>query len=96
MAFPSWTFLKANEDCSLQNLTDGHLFILLVIYSNGSSQVALEIKNPHANEGDVKDIGSVPRLGKCFGGGHGNTLPYSYLESPMDRGAWRATAQGLQ
>ena len=58
--------------------------------------MALEVKNPHANEGDVKDMGSVSRLGRCSGGGHGNTLPYSCLEIPMDRGAWRATAQGLQ
>ena len=26
-----------------------------------------------------------------LGGGHGNPLPYSCLENPMDRGAWRAT-----
>ena len=96
MAFSSWTLLKANEDYSLQNLTDGHLFITLVIYSNGSSQVSLEIKNPHANEGDVKDMGSVPRLGRCPQGGHGNILPYSCLEIPMDRGACRAIAQGSQ
>ena len=25
------------------------------------------------------------------GGGHGNSLPYSCLENPMDRGIWRAT-----
>ena len=48
----------------------------------------MEVKNPHANEGDVKDMGSVSRLGRCSGGGHGNTLPYSCLEIPMDRGAW--------
>ena len=26
---------------------------------------------------------------------NGNPLQYSYLESPMDRGAWQATAHGL-
>ena len=26
------------------------------------------------------------------GGGHGKTLQYSWLENPMDRGAWQATA----
>ena len=88
--------MKANEDCSLKNLTDGHLFITLVIYSNGSSQVALEVKNPHANERDVKDMGSVPRLVRCPGGGYGNILPYSCLEIPMNRGAWQAVAQGSQ
>ena len=28
--------------------------------------------------------------------GHGNPLQYSWLENPMDRGAWRATVQGSQ
>ena len=29
------------------------------------------------------------------GGGHGNSLQYSCLENPMDRGAWRAPVHGL-
>ena len=37
------------------------------------------------------DINSIPRLGRCPGGGHGNPLQYSCLENPMDRGAWQAT-----
>ena len=28
------------------------------------------------------DVGSVPGLGTCPGGGHGNPLQYSYLENP--------------
>ena len=31
----------------------------------------------------------------CSGEGHGNPLQYSCLENPMDRGAWRATVQGV-
>ena len=31
-----------------------------------------------------------------FGEGNDNPLQYSYMENPMDRGAWRATVQGLQ
>ena len=27
------------------------------------------------------DLGSIPRLGRCPGGGHGNPLQYSYLEN---------------
>ena len=41
---------------------------------------------------DVGDTGSFPGLGRSPGGGHGNPLQYSYLENPVDRGAWRATA----
>ena len=33
----------------------------------------------------------IPGLGRFPGGGHDNTLPYSCLENPMDRGAWLAT-----
>ena len=40
---------------------------------------------------DIGVAGSLPRLGKSPGGGHGNPLPYSCLRDPMDRGAWRAT-----
>ena len=36
-------------------------------------------------------LGSNFWVGKIPGGGHGNPLPYSCLENPMDRGAWRAT-----
>ena len=36
------------------------------------------------------DPGSIPGLGISPGGGRGNPLYFSCLESPMDRGAWRA------
>ena len=41
------------------------------------------------------DLGSIPRLGRSPGGWHGNTLQYSRLENPMDRGAWQATVHGV-
>ena len=53
--------------------------------------VALVVKNPHVNAGDVRDSGSTPRSGRSSGGGHGNPLQYSCLEDPMDRGAWQAS-----
>ena len=53
--------------------------------------MALVIKNPPANAGDVKRCGFNPGSGRSPGGGHGNPLQYSYLENPMDRGAWWAT-----
>ena len=49
------------------------------------------VKNPPANVGDVTDSGSIPGSGRSSGEGHGNSLQYSCLENPMDRGAWRAT-----
>ena len=56
-----------------------------------ASQVALVIKNPPANAGDIRGKGLIPGLGRSPGGGHGNPLQYSCLENSMDRGAWGAT-----
>ena len=41
------------------------------------------------------DLGSIPGLGRPPGEGNGNPLQYSYLENPMERGAWRATVNGV-
>ena len=43
----------------------------------------------------VGDTGSIPGLRRSPGEGNGNTLQYSCLENPMDRGAWRATVHGV-
>ena len=56
-----------------------------------ASQVALVVKNPPANAGDIRDTGLVPGLGSYPGGEHGNPLQYSCLGNPMDRGARLAT-----
>ena len=37
----------------------------------------------------------IPGLGRSPGGGHGSPLPYSCLEKPMDRGAWKATVHSV-
>ena len=41
------------------------------------------------------DLGLIPRSGRSPGEGNGNPLQYSYLENPMDRGAWWATVYGV-
>ena len=38
----------------------------------------------------LRDIGFIPGSGRSPGGGHGNPLQSSFLENPMDRGAWQA------
>ena len=53
------------------------------------------VRNPLANAGDVRDVGSTPGSGRSPDGGHGNPLQYSCLENPMDRGAWWATVHGV-
>ena len=57
--------------------------------------MVLVVKNPPANAGDARDAGLIPRLGRSVGDGSGNPLQYSCLESPMDRGPWRATVHGV-
>ena len=47
-----------------------------------ASQLALVVKNLPANTGNVRDMGSIPGLGRSSGGGHGNPLQYSCLEEP--------------
>ena len=69
------------------------VFVLIAVV-NRASQVALAVKNLPANAGDIRDMGSIPGWGRSPGGEHDNTLQYSCLESPMDRGAWPATVHG--
>ena len=80
--------IKLVEETIGENLHDWNLGdVCLEI----ASQVALVVKNPPANAGNVRDLGSIPGLGKSPGAGHGNPLQYSCLENPMDREAWWAT-----
>ena len=45
----------------------------------------------------VRDLGSIPGLGRFPGEGNGNPLQYSCLENPMDGGAWgRLLCMGSQ
>ena len=74
------------------NLLSTQRYLLNVEYMNEwTSLVALVVKNPSANVGDIRDVGSIPGPGRSPGEGHGNPLQYSCLENPMDRGAWQAT-----
>ena len=57
--------------------------------------MALVVKNPPANAGGVRDVDSIPGSGRSPGGGHGNPLHSSFLENPMDRGAWRAMVRSV-
>jgi len=54
--------------------------------------MVLGVKNPPAN---ARDVGSIPGSGRSPGEGNGNPLQCSYLEKPMDRGAWQAIDLGV-
>ena len=47
-----------------------------------------EVKPWACNAGD---LGSIPGSGRSPGEGNGSPLQHSYLENPMDGGAWWAT-----
>ena len=47
------------------------------------------VKKLPANAGDIRDVGSIPGLGRSPEGKHGNPFQYSCLENPKDREAWR-------
>ena len=53
-------------------------------------QVALVVKNLPANAGAMRDVGLIPGSERFPGGGHGSSLQYSCLETPIDKGAWWA------
>ena len=68
----------------MQNYTQEYLLLVFPGESNGKESAC-----------NVGDLGSIPGLGRSFGGGHGNRLQYSCLENPMDGGAWWATVHGV-
>ena len=53
-------------------------------------------KESTCNAGNVGDAGSIPGLGRSPGGGNGNSVQYSCLENPMDRGDWWAMVHGVK
>ena len=56
--------------------------------------MAQKVKSLPAKQG-TGDLGSIPGSGRSPGGGHGNPLQDSCLESPSDKGAWQAAVHGV-
>ena len=57
-----------------------------------SSQLALVVKNQPVS---VRDAGSIPGSERYHGGRRSNPFPYSYLENPIEGGAWQVTVNGV-
>ena len=53
------------------------------------------VKNPPANAGDVRDVGSIPGSGRSPREGNDTPFQYSCPGNPMDRGAWQSTVYGV-
>ena len=60
----------------------------MVIDYIGGTSGGSEVKASACSAGDP---GSIPGSGRFPGEGNGNPLQFSFLENPMDRGAWQAT-----
>ena len=76
----------------------GETFLLLLFSqtpSGASPKVALVVKNPPANAGDIRDAGLIPGSGISPREGNGSPFQYSCLVNSTDRGAWCAEVQGL-
>ena len=69
--------------------------LLHLLHWQAGSQVALMVKNPPADAGDLRDTDSSPRWGRSPGERTGNPLQYSFLDNPMDREAWQAIAHRI-
>ena len=66
-----------------------------MVYSLLGLPQCLSGKESACNAGVAGDAGLIPGLGRSPGEGHGNPLQYSFLENPMDRGAWWTTVHGV-
>ena len=86
ISFGRSVFSKENSE-----ITSPCIYCILQVYK--TFQVALLVKNPPANSGDIRDADLIPGLGRSSEGRHGNTFRYCCLENLMDRGAWRAIVQ---
>ena len=64
-------------------------------YYKGDSQVAVVIKTPSVNSGDLRDAGLIPVSGRSPWREDSNPFQYSCLENPMGRIAWQTTVHRI-
>ena len=79
-----WTEELSRMSTGLHRDTTEATLLVMVLGFPGVSVV----RNPPANAGDIRDVGSIPGLGRSPAEGNGNALQYSCLKNPMDRGPW--------
>ena len=88
--FPGLSEKAAHENLSFSMwLWRGKLIMAKIIMGFPGNSVA---KNLSAKAGEE---GSIPGLGRSPRERNGNSLQYSCLGNPMDRGAWWATVYGV-
>ena len=72
----------------INNIICVYMFMYVCMYVY-AFQVALMVKNPPVNAGDLRDAGSIPGSGRSPGEGNRKLLRCSCLGNPMERGAWQ-------
>ena len=60
-----------------------------------SSRGFSQPRNRTQGSRNAVDWNSIPGSGRTPGGGHGNSLHYSCLENPKDKGAWWPIVHGI-
>ena len=85
-----WHLLK-----SLFCLSEEILSFLWIVKTTGKLVLLVaQMVRINTSACNTGDLGSIPESGRSSGEGNGNPLQYSYLENPMDGGAWQATVHG--
>ena len=74
---------------------DEHIILIWNI-DNWASQVVLVVKNPPANAEDIRDTGSMPRLGRLSEEGHSNPLGILTWRIPWTEEPGRLQSTGSQ
>ena len=82
-----------NLDCMLESL--GKVFCFCFLMLTGASQVTLVVKNLPANVGDTRESGSKAGSERSPGKKKWQSIHFSCLENPMNRGAWWVTVHGV-
>ena len=82
------TFVTAYKCKKMLFTFDCIYFCIELIYNTGASLIALSVKKSACQ---ARDLSSISGSERSPGEGNGNPLQCSFLENPMDRGAWRAT-----
>ena len=83
--------------CPIVGLKD-HMVALFLVFKGTSKLFSMGF--PSGSDGkesayNARDPGSTSGPGRSPGEENGNPLQYSFLENPMDRGAWRDTVLGV-
>ena len=95
LAFGRTMFRQDMVSCPLQSFSLGSsAFCPLQIWAYDSESLPCS-SNGKESACDAGDPGSVPGSGRSPGERSGNSLQYSCMENPKNRGTWRATVHGV-